>query len=130
MGAPSSALITEIFLQHAELTHLNPITGKCHITGYFRFVYNIFITYDSSQTNIQSILNNFNNIHTKLNFMSESEKNNNINYLDLSTSRPEFNFVFHIYQKPTFSDIIIHATQNNINMLQTGSYITVYIPTI
>jgi hypothetical protein len=39
--------------------------------------------------------------------MSESERNNNINYLDIYIPRSELNFVFHIHQKPTFSDTIV-----------------------
>jgi hypothetical protein len=64
-SAPSSASISEIVLQRTEFTHLNPITRQ-HITGYFHYVDDILITYDPSHTNIQSILNNFNNIHPKL----------------------------------------------------------------
>jgi hypothetical protein len=39
--------------------------------------------------------------------MSESERNNNINYSDIFISRTELDFVFHIYRKPTFLDTII-----------------------
>ena len=35
MGAPSSALISEIFLQYIESTYLESIVSKHHITGYF-----------------------------------------------------------------------------------------------
>lgn len=56
--------------------------------------------------NLKSVLNNFNNIHRKLNFTSEPERDVNVNYLDISISRTESDFVSHIYRKPTFSETI------------------------
>jgi ribosomal protein S8 len=112
-GAPSSALLSEIFLQYIEFTFLEPITTKHHITGYFQYVDDILITYDSSQINLQIILQDFNNIHPKLKFTAEPEHNNNINYLDLSINRTSSEFKFQMYRKPTFSDTIIPADSNH-----------------
>jgi hypothetical protein len=51
---------------------------RYHISGYFRYVDSILVIYDSSPTNIQSILHDFNNIHPNLKFTSESENNHNL----------------------------------------------------
>jgi hypothetical protein len=81
--------------------------NKHHITGYLRYVDDIQIIYDSTMTNLQSVLQDFNNLHPKLKFTSEPEINNNINYLDLSVSRTDSDLSFRIYRNPTFSDTII-----------------------
>jgi hypothetical protein len=94
-------------LQYIESSCLAPIVNKHGISGYYRYVDDILIIYDSSFTNISSILNDFNNIHTNLQFTLETEFNNNINYLDISIHRSETDLTFHIYRKPTFTDTII-----------------------
>jgi hypothetical protein len=112
MGAPSSALISEIFLQYIEFTYLKSIVSKHHITGYFWYV-DILITFDSTKTELQTILQVFNNIHPKLNFTAELEYNNCLHYLDISINRPPTNFTIQIYRKPTFSDTIIPIDSNH-----------------
>ena len=83
MGAPSSGLIAEIFLQHIEHTLLPHITHKHRILNYFRYVDDILLIYDSTHTSIQMILEDFNVLHPKLQFTTESEKDHNLNYLDI-----------------------------------------------
>jgi hypothetical protein len=106
MGAPSSIIISEIFLQYIESTCLAPVVNKHGISGYYRYVDDILIIYDSSFTNVSSILYDFNNIHTNPQFTSETEFNN-INYPDISIHRSDSNLTFHIYRNPTFTDTII-----------------------
>ena len=43
MGAPSSGLIAEFFLQNLEDTHLVQLFGKHEITAYFCYVTDILI---------------------------------------------------------------------------------------
>jgi len=63
MGAASSSILSEIFLQHTEHSHLPRLTQKHKIINYFRYFDDILLIYDSSQTNIQSSLKDFNSIH-------------------------------------------------------------------
>jgi len=74
MGAPSSGLIAEIFLQHIEHMHLAHLTQKHRIINYCRYVDDILLIYDSTQTSIQMILEAFNALHPKLQFTAEAEK--------------------------------------------------------
>ena len=60
MGAPTSGLIAEFFLQNLENIHLAHIAEKHKITGYFRYIDDILLIYDSDHTNIQDIANDFN----------------------------------------------------------------------
>ena len=46
MGAPSSSIIAEIFLQHTEQLHLALLTSKPSIVNYFRHVEDILLIFD------------------------------------------------------------------------------------
>jgi hypothetical protein len=52
MGAPSSGLIAENFLQHVEHLHLAHMTHKHSIINYCRYVDDILLIFDSNHTNI------------------------------------------------------------------------------
>ena len=91
MGAPSSGLIAEIFLQHIEHMHLAHLTQKHRIINYCRYVDDILLIYDSTKTSIQMIFEDFNALHPKLQFTAEAEKDNNLNYLDISIHRNHTN---------------------------------------
>ena len=81
--------------------------------------------YDSSQTNIQSILVDFNSIHPNLTFTKEMEHENTLNFLDITIHKTPPNINFSIYRKPTFPDTLITYTSNhphNISTRLSGSY--------
>jgi hypothetical protein len=65
MGAPTSALFSEIYLQKVEHTKILSILNNNNICNYFRYVDDILIIYDISTTNITEILNQFNDITNK-----------------------------------------------------------------
>jgi hypothetical protein len=74
MGAPSSGLIAEIFLQHMEHSHLPHLTYKHKIVNYCRYVDDILLIMDSNHSNKQDILDDFNSLHPRLQFTAETEK--------------------------------------------------------
>ena len=113
MGAPSSSLIAEIFLQHLEHLHLPQLTHKHKIINYWRYADDILITYDPNHTNIQAILQDFNSMHTSLQFTAETETDNSINYLDISIHKSPTGLKISIFRKPTFTDTIIPYTSNH-----------------
>jgi hypothetical protein len=53
MGAPSSGLIAEIFLQHMEHTHLANLTHKHNIINYYTYVDDILIIFDTNHTTLE-----------------------------------------------------------------------------
>jgi len=79
MGAPSSGITAEIFLQHLAHLHLAHLTHKHHIINYCRYVDDIFLIFDSNRTCIQSILKDFNALHPELQFTAEAEKHHALN---------------------------------------------------
>jgi hypothetical protein len=50
MGAPSSDLIAEFFLQHTENTHVATLSHKHKIINYIRYVDDVLVIYDSTHT--------------------------------------------------------------------------------
>jgi hypothetical protein len=115
MGAPTSGLLAEFFLQHLEKTHIPHLTEKHKITRYFRYVDDILIVYDSNSSDLHNILNDFNKIHPKLNFTAEQETDSQLNFLDITIHRTPTDWKFAIYRKPTFTDTIIPHDSNHPN---------------
>jgi hypothetical protein len=71
MGAPSSSMFSEIFLQHIEVTKIVNILLQYHIVGYFRYVDDILIVYKQNLTNIHDVLACFNKLTPTLKFTIE-----------------------------------------------------------
>ena len=113
VGAPSSSIIAEIFLQYTENIHLAHLTHKQRIINYFCYVDNILMTFGPTHTNIQAILSNFNAIHPKLQFTAEVERENKLNYLDITIHRTPTNLKTSIYRKPVFTSTIIPYISNH-----------------
>jgi len=112
MGAPSSGLIAELFIQNLEDTHLTQISNK-HITAYFRYADDILIIYDSRHSDIKNIQDDFNTLHPNMTFTAETETNNQINFLDITIHKTPTKWTTSIYRKPTFTDSIIPYTSNH-----------------
>ena len=80
MGALSSGLIAEIFLQHIEHSHLTHVTQKHEVINYCRYVDDILIIFDPNHSNIQEIINDFNSLHPKLRSTAETVDDYILNY--------------------------------------------------
>jgi nucleoside-specific outer membrane channel protein Tsx len=108
MGAPTSAILAEIFMQYHEHNHIVNILQKHDIIDYYRYVDDVLTVYNEDNTNIDNTLNDFNSIHPNIQYTIEKQKDNTLNYLDISIEYVDNNFVFGIYRKPTTTDLIIH----------------------
>jgi hypothetical protein len=84
MGAPTSAILAEMFIQHLEHTEIINILQESQIIDYHWYVDDILIIYNTHITNIDDILNKFNSIHHKIKFAIEIEEDSKINVLNLS----------------------------------------------
>jgi hypothetical protein len=96
MGAPSSAILSEFFLQYVESNQIINILVNNKILGYFRYIEDIHILYDHTSTNINTLLNEYNQIHLNLLYTLELESNCQINFLDITISRTNEEFKFNI----------------------------------
>jgi hypothetical protein len=66
MGAPTSAILAETFIQHMECKHIYAILKTQEIITYYRYVDDIIC--DKNKTNIKQTLNEFNNIQPSIKF--------------------------------------------------------------
>jgi hypothetical protein len=107
MGAPTSAIFSEIYLQYIEHTSIFDILTQNNIHGYFRYVDDILLVYDIELTNIHNVLKQFNTVSTRLTFTLQEEKEKQLNFLDITIIGEQKGFTFNIYRKPTIRDHII-----------------------
>jgi hypothetical protein len=112
MGVPTSSVLSEVFLQQVEHTHIPDLAIKHKIANYLRFVDDILIIFDSNEANIQTILADFNTLHLNLKFTAETE-HNTLNFLDTTIHKTQDGITISIYRKPTFTDAIIPYTSNH-----------------
>ena len=124
MGAPSSGVLSDIFLQYIESSHLAHLTKKQMI---------ILLIFNSTHTNTQAILTGFNCIHPNLHFTAETENNNTINYLDISIPKNSTQYMNIQYTENLPLQILLFPTLPSIplnrNMLQLDMYIIDYTHT-
>jgi hypothetical protein len=108
MGAPTSSILSEFYLQHIEQSSIYEILTTHNILGFFRYVDDILIVFNSRKTNIHEVFNAFNKLSPTLKFTMETESNNQLNFLDITINKETDKFTFNIYRKPTATDTIIH----------------------
>ena len=113
MGAPSSGIISEIFLQHFEHSHLPTLARKHNLVNYFRYVDDVLLIYDSLHTDLHTTENDCNSFHPNLQFTKETEHDNKLNYLDITIHKTPTNVNISIFRKPTFTDTIIPYNSNH-----------------
>jgi len=107
VGAPSSSILSEFYLQHLESHKIYSPLLSHKVEGYFRYDDDILIIYNEDNTNIDTLLNHFNNLSPKLKFTIEKEKERQISFLDITITRGTNKFSIEIYRKPTYTDAII-----------------------
>jgi hypothetical protein len=113
MGAPSSGIISEIFLQHFEHSHLPILAHKNKQVNYFCSVDDVLLIYDDLQTDIHTILSDFNSFHSNRQFTKEKEHDNKFNYLDITIHKTPTSVNTGIFRKTAFTDTIIPYTSNH-----------------
>jgi hypothetical protein len=84
MGARTSAIFADIFIQHLEHNLIINILKKYHIIDYLRYV-DILIIYNEDIANIDDTLAEFNQIHPKIQYSMEKQEQNKLNYLNISS---------------------------------------------
>jgi len=87
MGAPTSSILSEFYLQQQENSRIYDLLRNHNIARYFRYVDDILIIYDESTTNIKDLLHCSNNPNPKLKFTLQKEVESRINFFDLTIHR-------------------------------------------
>ena len=110
MGATTSAIVSEIYLQFMENTKIYDILVKHGIIRYFWYV-DILTVHKDKITDIHKVLGLFNEVSPTLSFNIEEEENNSINFLDISIYKNN-DICFKMYRKPTATELIIPYNSN------------------
>jgi len=113
MGAPTSAIISETFLQEIDKSIINIIKENDPHGIYYRYVDDAIYISQNNGININKITQEINKIHNKIKFTVEEETNNKLNYLDLTISKTTTKLEFSIYRKPTQTNLIIPNSSNH-----------------
>jgi hypothetical protein len=109
MGAPTSSIFSEAFIQYLEHTQIVNILAKYNVIAYHRYVDDILIVYNSDNINIEHLLSKFNGLHPDMQFTIEMETEIRLNFLDIAVHRMQRKLQFGFYRKPTATDIMIHS---------------------
>ena len=112
MGAPTSSVFSEIYLQNLENTVLYDILIKHKVIGYFRYVDDIIIIHKEEQTYIHCVSNLFKTATPSLSFNTKKEKENSIIFLDIAIYKTN-NLSCQTYRKLTATDHIIPQDSNH-----------------
>jgi hypothetical protein len=107
MGAPTSSILAEIYIQYLEHNGIIQILQNHHIIDYYRYVDDIPIIYDETHTNILNTLDEFNSVDPNIQYTAETQNDGKLNYLDITIINNNNTFTFAIYRKPTTTDTII-----------------------
>jgi hypothetical protein len=114
MGASTSVLFADIFLQYIEHNFIIPIINKHKLLYYRRYVDDFLILYSEEKSNIISILNEFNSIFPSLDFTCEMEDKNSLNFLDITIKKTiNHDLVFNIFRNPSATDTVINFHSND-----------------
>jgi len=97
MGAPTFSILYEIYLQFMEHTKFYIILLQNSVLGYFRYVDDILIVYKDFITDIDKLLDSFNNAIPTMTFSMEKETGNSTSFLDITVQQSIENVSFSIY---------------------------------
>jgi hypothetical protein len=84
----------------------------------------LLIVYNVNKTDIEDLLNCFNNLTPKLNFTIEKETRGSTNFLDITIHREDNKFSIDVYRKPTYTDSVIHNDSATLLSISTQQYAT------
>jgi hypothetical protein len=101
MGSPISSTLAEIYLQYFEKIHLKHHLETKDNIYYKRYVDDLFIIYDQTKINEDTIHDIINNIDENLEFKITKEENHITIYLDFTIQRKHNEFEMSICRKPT-----------------------------
>jgi len=109
MGDPLSPLLANLFMDHFEQLLSQSELFKKHITFWYRYVDDVLAGFVGTDRQLNNFLKHLNSLHPKIKFTLETEKDNKINFLDLTIYNQTGSFSYSIYRKDTFSDAVIPA---------------------
>lgn len=128
MGSPLSPLLSGIFMAHLEEKNFSSSTHSINKAFLWaRYVDDVFCIWTSSDRQLDLFLNFINSLYHQIQFTIETEKENSLNFLDLTISKEQNNLTFQIFRKPTFTDSIVHArSTQSFNIKLSGFHSNIH----
>ena len=121
MGNPLSPLLAEIFMNNIEkMIFKHPLTNK--ILYWYRYVDDILVCFIGTTRQLNVLETFINSIHSNIKFTLEIEKDNSINFLDLTITRTNNKHGFSIFHKPSHTDTTIHNSSVHPYQYKMAAY--------
>ena len=110
MGGPTSAIVSEIYMQSSETTAITTADHPPEV--WERHVYYVFSIVHKSY--LQELLEHINNLHPQTQFTKEEENNSSLPFLDTLVQRNHDKTIsVKIYRKPTHTNQYLKYTSHN-----------------
>ena len=104
MGSPLGPTLANVFLCYHEKIWLQNCPSEFKPVIYRRYVDDTFLLFRSKH-HIDKFRNYLNRQHKNIKFISETENENSISFLDIKITRGNNKFMTSVYRKPTFSGV-------------------------
>lgn len=113
MGSPISPILADIVMDDLETACLNQLKTELNITPlfYYRYVDDILLCIEKDR--ILDVLTVFNSYDNHLEFTYEREKNNVINFLDLTLIRQQNHIITNWFRKDLFTTRTLNYFSNH-----------------
>ena len=132
MGSPLSSFLADIYMSYIE-EKIEKLNLFKFIKYWGRYVDDILVIWYGNEENLNTFYEHINNISINLNFTLEKEKDNKLNFLDLTLIKKNNRLEFNIFRKPTNTDLIIpydssHHISQKLSTFQSLYYRAYNLP--
>jgi predicted GIY-YIG superfamily endonuclease/uncharacterized protein (UPF0335 family) len=108
MGSPLSPVISNFYMERFEQMALG--SARKTPTYWYRYVDDTFVIWPHGMEELEKFLQHLNNIHTRIKFTMEIEKNGELPFLDiLIYKQPNGKLGHKVYRKPTHTELYLNA---------------------
>jgi hypothetical protein len=108
MGSPLSPLLADLYMDNFEQTLFNDSSvNTSFIDCWFRYVDDVFAVWTSTERQLDIFLSKLNSQCKNIQFTCEKERNNSLNFLDITILTTNKGYEFSIHRKETTTDHVI-----------------------
>ncbi|KAK9890114.1 hypothetical protein WA026_008924 [Henosepilachna vigintioctopunctata] len=111
MGSPLSPVIANLFMEQFEERAIE--TSKHKPTTWFRYVDDTFVVWSAGMDKLNDFLRHLNSQHPSIQFTMETEKDQQLPFLDVLVRKRGNKLGHTVYRKPTHTDRYLHALSNH-----------------
>ena len=107
MGSPLAPILADICMTHIE-QQLEQYDDKNKIKICLRYVDDTFIIFNGKESDVQTLTDYANELHLKLKFTCETEKNYELPFLDVKVLKRRTKYETTVYTKETNTGQVLH----------------------